>query len=208
MSTFYDCSGCGLCALVCPTWTQNRAIDLLPWGRAKAVQGGASSEEIKDSLEACVHCGACEPICPEKIKVSTEDSKHLNQIGHATKNTLSANANIHTKKKMLKSLVKHLSEGDFYWIDAPSFHQDYEELVRIYDKFRKQSKCELSWNLQRTAMPLGFDNAFFERKKQYEWVVFNKSIKRIVVENKNDWQWLKENSEYPVVHVSELIGDV
>jgi len=208
MSTFYDCSGCGLCALVCPTWTQNRAIDLLPWGRAKAVQGGASSAEIQDSLEACVHCGACEPICPEKIKVGTEDIKHHAVLGTPINKSHTEDQNIKTKKQMLKSLVKHLGKGDFYWIDAPSFHKDYEKLVRIYDKFRKESNCELNWNLQRTAMPLGYDNSFFDRKKQYDWVVFNKSIKRIVVENKNDWQWLKENSEYPVVHVSELIGNL
>ncbi len=208
MSTFYDCSGCGLCALVCPTWTQNRAIDLLPWGRAKAVQGGATSAEIKDSLEACVHCGACEPICPEKIKVSSEDTLHLSLLGRSVEKKTVGTSNISEKKQMLKRLAKHVGKGDFYWIDAPSFHQDYETLVRVYDKFRKDSKCELNWNLQRTAMPLGYDNAFFERKKQYDWVVFNKSIKRIVVENKNDWKWLKENSEYPVVHVSELIGEL
>jgi ferredoxin len=36
-------------------------------GRAKALQGGASAEALSASLEACVLCGACEPICPERI---------------------------------------------------------------------------------------------------------------------------------------------
>jgi ferredoxin len=35
--------------------------------RAKAMQGGATHEEIAFSIDSCLMCGACEPSCPEGI---------------------------------------------------------------------------------------------------------------------------------------------
>jgi Pyruvate/2-oxoacid:ferredoxin oxidoreductase delta subunit len=263
MASFYECSGCGLCALVCPTWTQNSDISLLPWGRAKARQGGASAEELKDSLDSCIKCAACTPICPEKIDVQLEDQKLLQELGqderpalsdsdwydeklllsdslknenklyalirkhvhlHSRGNELvSDSLEWHQKLKREKSphrlysvgewliekkvLHKKIKEGDLYWMDAPLFHNRYETLVKKYDNFKKQTKCQLNWNLQRTAMPLGEDNAHFSREKQYEWVLFNKKVNRIIAENIDDWKWLKANSQLPVVHVCELIGE-
>ena len=61
------CTGCALCLLPCPVWWETRDPLLTLMGRAKALQGGASAEALSASLEACVLCGACEPICPERI---------------------------------------------------------------------------------------------------------------------------------------------
>ena len=260
MNTFYECSGCGVCALVCPTWTQNQDIALTPWGRAKALQGGATEADLKDSLDSCVNCGACTPMCPEKIDIHKEDQK--------LKNTLSimplkddwyedhyflseALLEHHTFSRVIKRLVKlkakgnemvsdyapfhrrliemksphslmgiaewltekkliqkQLKSGDLLWIDASLFHLRYETLVKKFDRLKKESGCDLNWNLQRTAMPLGQDNPFFKRKAQYEWVVFKKDFKRIIVENIEEWKWLKSNSDISVFHICEIIGDV
>lgn len=61
------CSGCRLCLLVCPVWHHTRDIRLTPHGRAKALQHGASADELADSIASCTLCGACAPACPEEI---------------------------------------------------------------------------------------------------------------------------------------------
>ena len=63
----HACSGCSLCLLVCPAWRSTHDPRLTPEGRAKALQHGASLEEVAASVEACTLCGACEPVCPEEI---------------------------------------------------------------------------------------------------------------------------------------------
>src|SRR4051812_9005201 len=66
---YNSCSGCSLCLLVCPVWRATRDLRMSPHGRAKALQNGASIEQIAASVEACTLCGACEPVCPERINL-------------------------------------------------------------------------------------------------------------------------------------------
>lgn len=65
--THSHCSGCSLCLLACPVWRQTRDIRLTPHGRAKALQHGASAQDLAASVAQCTLCGACEPACPEGI---------------------------------------------------------------------------------------------------------------------------------------------
>ena len=62
-----DCSGCGLCLLVCPVWQQSRDVRLTPKGRARAIQHGATRDDLARSTAGCSLCGACEPACPEEL---------------------------------------------------------------------------------------------------------------------------------------------
>ena len=62
-----SCHGCSLCLLACPVWRQTRDVRLTPHGRAKALQHGASAEDLAASISSCTLCGACEPACPEQI---------------------------------------------------------------------------------------------------------------------------------------------
>jgi hypothetical protein len=64
---FAACSGCSLCLLVCPVWRRTRDLRFTPHGRAKALQNGVPATELKDSIDSCTLCGACEPACPENI---------------------------------------------------------------------------------------------------------------------------------------------
>ena len=61
------CSGCTLCATVCPVWRDTRDLRMSPEGRCKALQHGAGIADIARPLESCTLCGACEPVCPENI---------------------------------------------------------------------------------------------------------------------------------------------
>lgn len=64
---FSACSGCSLCLLSCPVWRSTHDIRLTPHGRAKAMQHGASANDLLESIGSCTLCGACEPACPENI---------------------------------------------------------------------------------------------------------------------------------------------
>ena len=68
--TSADCSGCSLCLLVCPVWRRTRDIELTPHGRSKALQNGARPADIATSIQSCTLCGACEPVCPERIDLT------------------------------------------------------------------------------------------------------------------------------------------
>lgn len=64
---YSHCYGCGLCTLVCPVWHQSSDVCCTPHGHAKAMQSGG---EINiEGLFNCILCGACEPVCPENIKL-------------------------------------------------------------------------------------------------------------------------------------------
>ena len=63
----HDCSGCSLCLLVCPVWHETRDVRLTPRGRAKAIQHGATRQQLSASVAGCTLCGACEPACPEHL---------------------------------------------------------------------------------------------------------------------------------------------
>lgn len=68
--SYSNCSGCGLCLLVCPVWQQSRDIGLTPPGHFKAMQHGISAAEVAPSVENCTLCMACEPVCPENIDIT------------------------------------------------------------------------------------------------------------------------------------------
>jgi Pyruvate/2-oxoacid:ferredoxin oxidoreductase delta subunit len=64
---YSDCSGCSLCFLVCPMWRASHDPRLTPEGIAKALQCGATASQLTAVLDACCLCGACDPVCPERI---------------------------------------------------------------------------------------------------------------------------------------------
>jgi ferredoxin len=66
---YESCSACGVCLPSCPAWLKTRDLSRTRPGRAKALQNGASPEEIAQAIDDCILCGACEPACPEEIPI-------------------------------------------------------------------------------------------------------------------------------------------
>lgn len=80
------CNGCGVCTLPCPVWQQSHDAFLTFKGRARALQGGAGSEDIKESVAACLLCGSCEPACAMGIRtidITLQLRASLNESAHA-----------------------------------------------------------------------------------------------------------------------------
>lgn len=79
---YSDCSGCGLCTLVCPMWRSKRDLQHSPLGWAKALQHGVAPTELADALWNCTMCRACDPVCPEQIDVSAMILKLRGKLAH------------------------------------------------------------------------------------------------------------------------------
>jgi len=66
-----DCVHCGLCLDACPTYKVTGDETDSPRGRIlllrAAAEGRVAAADIEDSLERCVLCRACEPVCPSRV---------------------------------------------------------------------------------------------------------------------------------------------
>ncbi|MDD5300880.1 MAG: 4Fe-4S dicluster domain-containing protein [Gallionella sp.] len=80
--SYSDCSGCGLCLLVCPVWHRKRDLQHSPQGWAKALQHGAAPGDLADAVQDCTLCRACDPVCPEQIDIGAMILKLRRQMAH------------------------------------------------------------------------------------------------------------------------------
>ena len=64
---YNKCTGCHVCTLCCPVFQQTHDNELTVFGRALASQRGAAVKDLKESIMACILCGACEPACPFEL---------------------------------------------------------------------------------------------------------------------------------------------
>jgi len=287
-------------------------------GRALSLQGGASPEDLSESLMACVLCGACEPSCPVGIDTvgMTMDlrsmlidlgaspmadrlksrEKHLSgQSPLPTKEnvrlflpgaTLRTNAPIfrrvrrlleqesnisiaaddgsdaavameaglqltaERKRHFIRSLEgatelvvtegilhrhlrrwlpgirvttlgeallrqdgirKTLGPTDLYLIETRGFHADYDRLVHVYDRLRRETGCALNLDLQRIAIPTGaaclqsdLGMNTLDPAEQVRWIIDGRHTERIVVESPEDLETFRQATQLRVIHISEL----
>ena len=69
-----NCTRCGFCLPSCPTYIESGKDELLsPRGRIAIMKGVVDGliepdEEVKRSIDLCLGCRACEPVCPSGVK--------------------------------------------------------------------------------------------------------------------------------------------
>lgn len=209
MGTFSDCYGCSLCLLSCPMWHQKRDIRFSAQGFARAMQHGATATDMAEELSACLMCGACDLLCPEKIDLTGMiaagwQEAGLTDVSHTNvpdSFALSCEPNVE----------QNLGPDDFYIIDARTFHAQYAKRVKHYDALRHTTGCSMNLDLNRMAIPTGIGSLSsslgqFDLKKQIAWLIQGRTFSRIVVENPADQSMLAEVTGKSVIHLSELTG--
>src|SRR5690625_2611132 len=68
-----NCTRCGFCLPSCPTYVQSGKDEVQsPRGRIALMKGVVDglievTDEVKQSIELCLGCRACEPACPSGV---------------------------------------------------------------------------------------------------------------------------------------------
>ncbi|MEJ1958333.1 MAG: 4Fe-4S dicluster domain-containing protein [Nitrosomonadales bacterium] len=145
-----DCSGCSLCLLVCPMWRQSRDIAQSAHGYAKALQHGATVNEIAAEVWSCTLCGACDPVCPEQMDVTGMIYNLRSQLDHSPfKNTLKefARWDLPPGQESLKhsQITPHKSMSSTLFLPNPALRAHPKTLVRavtLLASDMKISVCE------------------------------------------------------------------
>ena len=310
------CTGCALCLLPCPVWWETRDPLLTVMGRAKALQGGASAEALSASLEACVLCGACESICPERIdtigmtlslrgqlaargawpladrarEARPERGPGGRGVASSAHTLLLAGRDLAARPEAVQAMMRHLgrdaavaeddgrdlaldlevglplqpsreqrwlsalapahrlvvAEGllhcflrerlpkarvvgvaealldvrtvraalrpsDLLVFEARGYHADFERLVRVYDRVRRDTGCVTNLDLHRLAISTGATSAQarlgasrVDADSLARFVAEGRRPARVVVESESDREPFARALGVPVVHLAEV----
>jgi len=209
MKSYSDCYGCSLCLLSCPVWLQRRDVRFSAQGYAKAMQHGADADAMAKVLPACIQCGACDVLCPEKIGLTAWIGEEVQKAQPAgvVRDGYVADC---FELSCAPAVRQGLRVDDLYIIDACVFHSNHAKRVGHYESLRQHTGCSMNLDLNRMAIPTGIGSLSvrlqcFDVRKQIEWLMQGRSVQRIIVENPADQALLAEMTGKPVLHVSELI---
>lgn len=111
----------------------------------------------------------------------------------------------------LPSIRKNIGPCDLYVIESRHYNTDFSRLVRVYDRLRKETDCQMNLDLNRIAIPTGAsslqgryspgDNHVFEQAK---WILKGRKVKRIIVEEQTDLDIFRAVTDLPVMHLPQL----
>ncbi len=210
MKSFSDCHGCSLCLLSCPIWLQRRDVRFSAQGYAKAMQHGADAAGMLDALSACIQCGACDVLCPEKIGLTAWIAEEVQktQPDRVARDGYVADC---YALSCAPAVRQGLRADDLYIIEACAFHSNHAKRVGHYESLRQHTGCSMNLDLNRMAIPTGIGSRSdslqcFDVGEQIEWLLQGRSVQRIIVENPADKALLAKITGKPVLHVSELIA--
>jgi NAD-dependent dihydropyrimidine dehydrogenase PreA subunit len=209
-TSYADCHGCSLCLLPCPMWRQHRDVQFSPQGFAKAMQAGATAQDISIPLSSCIMCGACDVMCPENIDLRAMITEARLQNGLSevavSNDTPDTAFQISCDARVQQQITQH----DLYIIDATPFHAHHAQRVNHYDQLRQRSGCSMNLDLNRMAIPSGANSVstslgHFDVRAQIGWLTQGRSFDRIIVENKQEQDVLTKTTGKPVIHIAELM---
>ena len=112
------------------------------------------------------------------------------------------------------SIDSVLGPRDLFVIDARAYHADHPRLVRLFDRLRSRTGCQMNLDLQRIAIPTGADslqargNGHESCESAIRWMLEGRDIDRIVVESPVDLDALSARTDVPVIHLSALASEV
>jgi ferredoxin len=100
---------------------------------------------------------------------------------------------------------------DLYVIEARAYHANWDRLVRLYTRLRSETGCAMNLDLQRFAIATtapradaGHDRRAVRVDEQIRWIVEGHRIDRIIVENLDDGEALRRETNIPVTHVAAV----
>ncbi len=111
----------------------------------------------------------------------------------------------------LRQIRAWLKPTDFYVIESRAYHSLYPEAVVSYNELQLFAGCQLNWDLQRLAIPTGrthipalHHDHSPDIDAQVRWMLGSADIKRIVVEDMDDYEIMRQHTDKPVVYFADL----
>ena len=111
----------------------------------------------------------------------------------------------------VERVLRSLCPGDFLVVDARSFHSDHDRNLKLFDRVRRETGCQMNLDLQRLAIPTTADATVGNRAARestvataIHWMLERRTIDRIVAESPLDIGAFRTHTDIPVVHLSEI----
>ncbi|MFS0577065.1 (Fe-S)-binding protein [Sporosarcina sp. 179-K 3D1 HS] len=141
------CVQCGYCLPVCPTYLTMGNEAQSPRGRINLVKMAAEGkidilEDLKQPIDLCLGCRACEVACPVNVPYGEIYESALNVIAEKKKATKSSST---VSDKLLQTMLKNLfpkknrlrTVGSFVWLYQSTGLSKIAEKTKIIDMVSK-----------------------------------------------------------------------
>ncbi len=133
----FDCVQCGYCLPACPTYQTMEKETHSPRGRINlvkmAAEGKISTDELKEPIDLCLGCRACETACPTNVQYGRilESAKEV--LAESYPSSL-------TQRMVEKTVFKGL-------LPSTQMLRVIEFGLQAYQKSGVQTLVQKKWNL-------------------------------------------------------------